>query len=247
MAETSSRSRAALIATLVGSLLALAALGCESEGKELSSQAVVSNIPWTAPEEARYRLLDGDEERGTGVLRIEAEDGTFRFSQEFESEEFSDRVVAVADADTLRPVSVERVIEGPEGPRRWEVEYENGVAMVVQRTEDDERRDELAAPGRSYDGWTDVFLWRTVDFREGYEATYADVLTADLAKPQIITQTIKVTRMETVEVPAGEFDTWRVEISSSGGSQTAWYADTPERELVRYDNGTLVFELLSLE
>jgi hypothetical protein len=238
--------RSALLLALVG-LTALAALACESDGAPLSSQVVVSSIPWTAPEEARYRLLDGDDEKGTGVLRIEAVAGTFRFSQQFENEEFQDEIVAVAGAETMAPISVERRIEGPEGPREWEVTYEGGVATVVQRTEDDERRDELAAPARSYDGWTDVFLWRTVDFREGYQATYADVLTAGLAKPQIISQTLKVTRKETVEVPAGEFEAWRMEISSSGGGQTAWYADTPQRELVRYDNGTFVFELLALE
>ena len=246
MPGTGLSGRAAVLLAIVG-LPALAALACESDGAPLSSQAVVSSIPWTAPEEARYRLLDGDDERGTGLLTIEAADGTFEFRQEFDSEEFHDEVVAVADAETMAPLTVERQIEGPEGPRSWDVSYDDGVATVVQRTEDDERRDELAAPARSYEGWTDVFLWRTVDFREGYETTYADVLTADLAKPQIISQTIKVTRLETVNVPAGEFQAWRMEISSSGGSQTAWYADTPGRELLRYDNGTFVFELLSLE
>lgn len=226
---------------------ASAAWGCEAESATLSGEAVVSVIPWTAPEEARYRLMDGDDEKGTGVLRIEREDGSFRFSQEFESEEFRDSVVAVADAETMQPRSVERVIEGPDGSRRWEVTYAAGTATVVQRTEDDERRDELNTPARSYDSWTDIFLWRTVEFREGHEATYVDVLTADLAKPQLISQTIRVARKETVEVPAGEYDTWRVEISSDDGGQTVWYADTPGRELVRYDNGSLVFELLSTE
>ncbi len=227
-------------------LLVLALAACESESSVLSGQDVVSNIPWTAPEEARYRLLDGDEERGSGVLSIEAEDGSFTFRQEFENEEFRDEVVVVVDGNTLRPESVERVIDGPEGARRWRVDYEGGAATVVQRSQDEERRDEIATPTRSYDSWTDVFVWRAIDFREGYEATYTDVLSATLAKPQVISQTIKVTGKETVEVPAGTFEAWRMEIQSSDGNQTAWYADTETRPLVRYDNGSLVFELLSL-
>ncbi len=234
-----------LLATL--SLLALALAACESESSVLSGQDVVSNIPWTAPEEARYRLVDGDEEMGRGVLSIEAEDGSFSFRQEFENEEFRDGVVVVVDGETLRPESVERVIDGPEGARRWRVDYEGAAASVVQRSQDEERRDKIATPTRSYDSWTDVFVWRTIDFREGYEATYADVLSATLAKPQVISQTIKVTGKETVEVPAGTFEAWRMEIQSSDGNQTAWYADTEARPLVRYDNGSLVFELLSLE
>ncbi len=232
---------------LVGlSLLALAVAACESETVVLSGQAVVSNIPWEAPEEARYRLMDGDEVRGSAILRIEVRDGKVIFTQEFESEEFSDEVEAVADSETMRPRTVERVVDGPEGARRWQVEYLDGSALVVQRTEDDDRRDEITVPTRSYDSWTDVFLWRTIDFREGYEATYADVLSATLAKPQVISQSLKVTGKETVEVPAGTFETWRLEIRSPDGTQRAWYADTETRPLIRYDNGSLTFELLSL-
>ena len=227
-------------------LLALALAACTSEMSILSGQDIVSSIPWTAPEEARYRLVDGDEVTGSGLFRIESRDGEFRFTQEFESEEFRDEVVAVVDGATLRPQSVQRVIAGPEGERRWQVEYEGGRAVVVQRSEGDERRDELTVPTRSYDSWTDVFLWRTIDFREGFEATYADVLSAALTKPQVIRQTLKVTGKETVEVPAGTFEAWRLEIRSSSGTQQAWYADTEEQALVRYDNGNVVFELLSL-
>ncbi len=228
-------------------VLALAAGACESETSTLSEQDVVATIPWTAPEEARYRVMEGDEVIGSGLLRIESQNGEFMFTQEFESDEFRDEVVSVADATTLRARSVERTIDGPDGPRRWMVEYEDNTAVVVQRTEDEERRDEVTAPTRFYDSWTDLFVWRTIDFREGYEATYADVLSATLAKPQVITQTLKVTGRETVEVPAGDFNAWRLEIRSSGSTQKAWYADTEARPLVRYDNGSQVFELISIE
>jgi hypothetical protein len=63
----------------------------------------------------------------------------------------------------------------------------------------------------------------------------------------VISQKLEVRGKETVEVPAGTFEAWRLKISSGDGDQTAWYADTPERPLVRYDNGRQVFELLSLE
>jgi len=229
------------------SFLALAMAACQEETSTLSGEDIVSNIPWRAPEEARYRLLDGEEVKGSGVLRIESDDGETTFTQEFESEEFHDEVVAVADAQTLRARSVQRVIEGPEGPRRWQVEYRDSTALVIQRSEEDERRDEVSIPANSYDSWTDIFIWRTIDFREGYEATYTDVLSATLAEPQVISQTLEVTGRETVEVPAGSFDAWRLEIRSSGGKQKAWFADDEARTLVRYDNGNLVFELLSIE
>jgi len=233
-----------LIATL--SLAALTPAACSSKTTTLSSEAIVSDIPWPASEEARYRLMDGDDEKGNGVLTIDSQGGRVTFRQAFESENFKDEAQAVADSTTMEPESVRRVIDGPEGKRRWEVEYKDAAASVVQRSEDDERQDNLAVPTRSYDSWTDVFLWRTIDFRDGYAASYSDVLSATLARPQVISQTVRVTGRETVVVPAGTFEAWRLEIRSDDGSQEAWYADTATRPLVRYDNGSLVFELLSL-
>lgn len=229
------------------SFAVLTMMACQGKTSILSGEDIVSNIPWRAPEEARYRLLDGEEVKGSGVLRIESTDGEITFSQEFDSEEFRDEVVVVVDVQTLRARSVQRVIEGPEGPRRWEVEYRDSTALVIQRAEDDERRDEVSAPAHSYDSWTDIFLWRTIDFHEGYETTYTDVLSATLAEPQVISQMLEVTGRETVEVPAGTFQAWRLEIRTSAGKQKAWFADDEARTLVRYDNGDLVFELLSVE
>ncbi len=234
-----------LIATL--SLAGLTLAGCKSETASLSGEAIVSDIPWPAREEAHYRLMDGDDEKGSGVLTIDSEGGRVTFRQAFESENFKDETEASADSATMEPQSVRRVIDGPEGKRRWEVEYKDAAASVVQKSEDDERTDDLSLPTRSYDSWTDVFLWRTIDFRDGYEANYSDVLSATLARPQVISQTVRVKGKETVEVPAGKFKAWRLEIRSDDGSQEAWYADTATRPLVRYDNGSLRFELLSLQ
>lgn len=239
--------RAGLPLTTALSLAALTMVACQGETSVLSGEDIVSRIPWRAPEEASYRLLDGEETLGNGLLRIESAQGEITFTQEFESEDFHDEVVVVVDTQTLRASSVQRVIEGPEGPRRWEVEYQDSTALVIQRAEGDERRDEVSAPTHSYDSWTDIFLWRTIDFHDGYAATYTDVLSATLAEPQVISQTLEVTDRETIEVPAGTFDAWRLEIRSSGGKQKAWFADDAARTLVRYDNGDIVFELLSVE
>ena len=237
--------RAALLIAALA-LLALALAGCKSETATLSGEAIVSDIPWPASEDARYRLLDGDDEKGSGVLTIDSQGGRVTFRQAFESEDFKDEAEAVADSATMEPQSVRRVIDGPEGKRTWDVDYKDAAASIVQSSATDKREDEIAVPTRSYDSWTDVFLWRTIDFRDGYETSYSDVLSATLARPQVISQTVRVKGKETVKVPAGTFEAWRLEIGSDDGSQEAWYADTAARPLVRYDNGSLVFELLSL-
>ncbi len=228
--------------------LLLVAIACGGDAAVRPGQAVVSTIPWVVPETARYRILDSDDIKGSGVLSIEARGDALIFSQSFQSQEqaFTDDISVETDATTLQPLTVRRVIAGPEGERVCDANYAGGVAVVTQRARDDERIDRLDVPAPSYDSWTDLFLWRTLPFEQGYEATYTDILTCSLAKPGVLSVEIKVTALETVSVPAGSFQAWRLEIRSGGLTQKAWYADDEARTLVRYDNGNEVFELESV-
>ena len=145
------------------------------------------------PETARYRILDGDDIKGSGVLSIEARGDALIFSQSFQSQEqvITDDISVETDATTLQPLTVRRVIAGPEGERVCDANYAGGSAVVTQRAKDDERIDKLDVPAPSYDSWTDLFLWRTLPFAQGYEATYTDILTCSLAKPDVLSVEIK--------------------------------------------------------
>lgn len=231
-------------------LLTLIGAACSGEDNDLVARDIVTEIPWSAPETARYRLLQGDDVTGRGELRIEANAGGLVFDQSFEipDEEITDSIVVEAAADTLRPQTVRRTIEGPEGARECEARYEAGGTGVTveQRAEEEERTDDLAIPPQHYDSWSDLFLWRTLAFFEDNELKYVDVLSCSLAKPDLISVVLKIKEIEEVTVPAGTFQAWRLEIRSGGRTQKAWYADDEARTLVRYDNGELVFELESI-
>jgi len=228
-------------------LLVAFVAACSGDGDEFVARDIVSQIPWTEPESFKYRLLQGDDVKGTGALTLSFASDTFVMEQAFEipEEEVVDSVNVEVDADTLRPRRVERVIDGPEGERRCEASYAEKTVTVQQRTEEDERTDTLNVPAPRYDSWSDLFLWRTIDFFEDQELKYIDVLSCSLAKPDILSVVLKVKEKEEVEVPAGTFQAWRLEFRSGGRTQKAWYADDARRTLVRYDNGDLVFELES--
>ena len=231
-------------------VVVLAALGvaCSGGEDELVASDVVSAIPWTAPETARYRLLQGDDVKGSAELQIEESGGALVLRQNFNipDEDVTDSVLVEVDPETLRPKIVERTIDGPEGRRQCEAVYEDGGVTIEQRTEEDERTDTLSVPEQHYDSWSDLFLWRTLDFFEGQELKYVDVLSCSLAKPDLLPVVIKVKETEEVTVPAGTFQAWRLEIRSGGHTQKAWYANDERRTLVRYDNGDLVFDLESI-
>jgi len=233
---------------LSAALLLLTVLAaCSGSEDDLVAQDIVSEIPWTGPESFEYRLLQGDDVKGTGALTLRDAGDTLVLEQEFSipEEEITDSIVAEVEADTLTPRKIERVIDGPEGERRCEASYTENTVTVEQRAGEDERTDTLSVPVPHYDSWSDLFLWRTIEFFEGQELKYVDVLSCSLAKPDVLSVVLKVKEKEEVEVPAGTFQAWRLEIRSGGRTQKAWYTDDERRTLVRYDNGDLVFELES--
>ncbi len=226
------------------------AAACSSDSGSIVAQDVVSAIPWTESETAHYRLLQGDDVIGSGELSLsEQGDGLTVFDQKFEipDQEVTDSVSVTADSETLRPTSVTRLIDGPEGKRTCEAKYQDAAVNIEQHSDTDQRTDTLAVPVKSYDTWVDIFLWRTLRFAEGYEIKYAGVLSCSLTKPDLISEVLDVKRLETVTVPAGTFEAWRLEIRSGGRTQKAWYTNDETRTLVRYDNGDLVFELESTD
>jgi hypothetical protein len=226
-------------------LLCVACAGDE----ELVARDIVSDIPWRDSETATYRLLQGDDVKGSGSLELFRDTDGTRITQEFviSEEEITDAVEAEAESETLRPRAVRRVIDGPEGKRECIADYSPTNSVTVEQAAgEDERTDQLSVPPEHYDSWTDLFLWRTIQFFEGNELRYVDVLSCSLAKPDLLSVVLRVRELEEVTVPAGTFQAWRLEIHSGGRTQRAWYANDEIRTLVRYDNGDLVFELESI-
>jgi len=227
----------------------LALIGaCSGDSDGLVAQDVLSAIPWSAPETAHYRLLHDDDTKGSGELRIEAREGALVLAQSFDipDQKITDTIQVEADAQSLHPKVVQRTIDGPEGKRDCTATYQGNDVTVEQQAKDENRRDQLTVPAQHYDSWSDLFLWRTLKFFEDEELKYVDVLTCSLTKPDLLPVVLKVKSREEVNVPAGKFQAWRLEIRSGGRTQKAWYADDAARTLVRYDNGDLVFELESL-
>lgn len=230
----------------LSTLAALAFAACTSEDS-LTSAAIVGEIPWRGPETEEYRVLDSDDDPvGTLELSIEEEGaGAWRFSQSFDFPDrgFTNDAEVVVDGATLQPESSSFVIEGPEGDFDCEAEYTTGRVNMHRIGEDGERDDTLTIPNIAYDSWGDLFVWRTIEFAEGYEKEYTDILACTLSRPDKIGVSLKIEEREEIDVPAGTFETWHLEIDSGGETQHAWYTTNDAHILVKYDNGETTFEL----
>jgi len=245
-------SRPALLLALGLAPILLA--GCYLADEEpVPTQDIVVSIPWSVGEETSYTILDDDEVLGSGVLRIDQEDGQLRLSQHYQNPDFDDRSSVLVDPKTLKPIEGERVITGEDGALRIEVHYAGGIAEIeriaTEPGKEEERRiDRLDVPEHAYDTGASLFLWRTIPMQVDYRAAYSSMATAVVGRSQENRVTLRVLRQETVEVPAGTFEAWRVEIRAPGGvKQTAWYAADSARRLLKYDNGQTTFVLESVK
>jgi hypothetical protein len=221
-------------------LILLAACSSSRSGPPASD--VAGPAPWPDAESLDYKLVnDAGKELARGTLSVAALGATTKLSQKFESETTADSIDVIVDSKTLKPVSSVRTIdnENPDDEDLIEVTYtEAGASVKVG-----DRQTGLSVPEHAYDNDTSLFLWRTLPFADGYEASYVTIITNRRNRQDVV---LNVRGKESVTVPAGTFECWRLEISTENARQVAWYADTPSRPLVKYDNDRdVIFELTS--
>ncbi len=228
--------------------LAAALLLAACAEDNIKSADIVTQIPWPDEERATYRVLDDDgDEVGALVMTvaIERSDG-YLLSQSFSfpGDNFTNDAEVLVDRASLQPRRTTYVIDGPDGIASCTAVYAGSDVTVLNEREDGERTDTLDVPNIAYDSWSDLFLWRTIDFSQGFEVEYADIVACQApAPPQRLAVKLEVSGGETIDVPAGTFDTWRVEIDA-GRDQKAWFTTDDAHILVRYDNGDQIFELI---
>jgi hypothetical protein len=230
-----------LIPLLPFLLLPFLLASCGGSGAtKVAPSDVVSTIPWPQKEDLRYLLVDKTgKQTGMADLTISVEGPTTRLGQSFANGQNSDDTSVIVDSQTLKPISSTRTITSPASKEELSVSYTSAGALIKQN----DKQSGLSVPEHAYDNDTSLFLWRTLRFEAGYEAAYVTIITNRRSR-QIVD--VKVLGREAVSVPAGDFQAWRLEINAGSAKQTAWYADTQTRPLVKYDNsiGTF-FELQS--
>ncbi len=240
--------RAALLALIVLPCM-LAAISCLAPKPPPPTSDLSITIPWPGQEVSHYVLLDQKslKQTGDGTLSITKVDGEYEMRQQFVAvdNKGTDSSTVDVDAQTLKPISFHRKLQIPNQTQevRGDYDYINGVVNIIQVSDGNDRPIPMRLPTNYYDNDTAVFLWRTIPFAEGYTTAYRTVLTGSAS--QAVVQII-VGPKEQVTVPTGTFQAWKVEIRSSGVKQFAWFADTPQRPMVQYNNSIQLFQLTAL-
>jgi hypothetical protein len=224
-------------------LLALLLLNGCGGGASVPLSDVAGAPPWPDSESLTYavRSESSGRELGQIVLGVSVQGTDTTLSQRFDGPNTRDYTTVVVDSRTLKPRSSLRVIETQRDEQRIEVTYSPDGALIRQGAE---KQSGLSVPEHAYDNDSSLFLWRTLPFAPGYEGRYITVITNRRNRQSV---SLRVSGKERVRVGAGTIDAWHLQIRAGGVTQSAWYADTPARPMVRYDNDNgLIYELTRL-
>ncbi len=237
-------------------LLALPALACATGGAGSGdTEDIVRSVPFEDGERLVYELVDADGVVvGRGVFTTTARDDAFELIQTYDEagapsgeRPIIDVATVVVDAATLRPRTSGRTIQrrDPSDDESYEATYGAGAAgaqlVITQVSGGDERTREVELRDHHYDSQSSLWIWRAIALGEGFEANYVSVNPRDAS--QVTARLVLVDR-QTIDVPAGSFDTWRLQVRNGRDTRIAWIHVEPPHEIVQWDNGTLFLRLV---
>lgn len=232
--------------TVLGALLA----ACGGSAPVAQTDPVVSGIPFVDGERYVYRLVDRDGvDVGTGTFTTGRDDGAWVLTQTYANDVrvVVDESIVVVDAGTLQPRTTERVITQGDEVEVVVATYGDDAdgARTVRATHvdgDDERTRTIEMGEYDYEDQSSLWLWRTLALGEGLDARYT---TVDPREGGRVTANVMQVDRQTLETPAGAFDTWVLQIRTGRETVNVWIHVEAPHQVVRFDNGRLFFELES--
>jgi hypothetical protein len=241
---------------ILGSIAVLALAGCEATTPGSATSEMVDAMTFVDGERLTYELVNvqGDP-LGSGMLTVRLEGTRFVMEQRYESallndtEPSTDHVTVAVDTRTLRPFGGLREVvrvrnDGTKQHEVYEWTYDvNGdvTGLYYSSTVDGDSNDgELELRENHYDNESSLWLWRTLAFSEEFEANYVSVNPMDGNQQTVKVQTPAT---ETIEVPAGTFEVWRLIVRNGRSLRSAWINVEAPHEIVQWDNGDVIFRL----
>ena len=251
--------RLSAIAAFGAILLALGS-GCGTATPSAETSLIVEQVPFLEGERYVYVLEDIDGEViGSGELVTRLEGARYVLEQRYEGvpEEGraapTDTTELAVNAATLAPFGAlrEAVREDDDGrvvrdvyDWTYTTGEEQDVLSVSREIDGDRESSELELRSNYYDNESSLWLWRTLDFDEDLDLNYVSVNPIERTQQTVNIQT---PARETIEVPAGTFEAWRVIVRNGRAIRSAWINVEPPHQLVQWDNGDLIFRLESAE
>lgn len=246
-------------AGLAAAALMLAA-ACGAATPTATTEDVVADVPMVDGERYRYELVDADGDLiGHGELSTRLEGSRWVLEQRYQGvaeageTPSTDFTTLAVDAATLKPFGGLREAtrvndDGEAEGESYDWGYLEGSG--ADRLESSRNRDgdvdegELRLREHYYDNESSLWLWRALDFDVELDLNYVSVNALDRTQQTV---NLRAPAVETIEVPAGTFETWRLIVRNGRAVRSAWVNVDAPHQVVQWDNGDVVFRLESSE
>lgn len=212
-----------------------------------------ARLVWREFEQATYDFLIDDKKIANNIMTVQKGAGsTYEIDLTMAVLGGQHMVGAVVDVETFEPVSsYNRALPPPaqEAKKRESFGTYEGRNLKITVYKDGKEQDfSVKLPQMVVDNESILMLVRNLPLAEGYRKL---VNLAIIATVRVAPYEVWVEGVETVQVPYGEVECYKVVYSYKGlGSvpdMYAWYSADEYKDLVKYVNQNVTFELSELE
>jgi hypothetical protein len=227
-----------LLIAIIGSACASAATGTSVPVATASSAGLgLEPAPWQDGTTVNYQWLDdaSGAQIGTSEFSFFRTDGEWTVTEVDTIGDLDQTIEMRANADTLEPLGEKKTITTSSTNAEITTTYEDGTLSITAVVNGKTTSASIDVPSNAIDNDQFLMTLRALPFAEGYGTSYVVIVAQNALK---VNTSITVLSKESVEVPAGSFETWHVAIQAAQSTQNAWYQVDAPYGLIQYDNGT---------
>ncbi len=188
--------------------------------------------PWQPGEISRLQARDrGGRPLLTWELDVESQGSQTVLVSNRDAAGFHERAAVTVDPRTLIPARTEFDRESVEGRVKYTAEYGSEDVTIKADLPRGHEEAAIRLPERPfYDAEQLAMVIRALPLYGNFRCTLRSVVTRAGAQDSVI---LRVRGKESVSVPAGRFEAWKVDII--GSDQCAWIAVAHPHQLVKYE------------
>ncbi len=220
---------------VVATLLALLVVGAGCSAGGGVQPLALGSVPWQDGERVVYDVLDRNGNKlGTSEFGF-AKDGEVWVLSAADKLTGLDQSSKVRiDGQTLKPLAEDKIIRTQGTDATVNATYANGKLDIKAVVNGQTKSAAVDVPANILDNDQLLMTLRAAPLAEGYAARLVTVVPSSALRVNTV---VRVQGKETVTVPAGSFEVWRVLLDFGQSKQTAWYQVAAPHHMVQYDNG----------
>jgi hypothetical protein len=217
-------------------LAAIMVLASCSSGGGGAQQSPFRAAPWQAGDRLIYHVLDKNGNKiGTSGFGFAREGDVWVISFTDKLSNVEQTAMVRLEASSLKPLGEEKSIKAPGVDATVSTTYKDGKLNIDAVQNGKPSSASIDVPGNAIENDQLLMTLRALPFADRYEVKLVTVVGQNAAK---VDTTVRVKGKEKVDVPAGTFEAWKVELDFGQGTQQAWYQVDAPHNMLQYDNGT---------